>query len=180
MNTHRPKVFVVCDGCGQTVPPEHWRRRIERLQWASRFRPVHIRQLVICEAPPENPADELYLPATGADAPGPTHWLVEAFLEAYGLPPAVSREVLLKTLQHHGIFVAEAVECPVEPSVRDRLLVERERILYERIRFSYRPRHLLLLTERLRALPEWLRESAIPYEQLPATAGPRVIAAALK
>jgi hypothetical protein len=180
VSTQEPKISLVCDGCGRSVSAEHWRQRIERLQWASRFRPVHIRQLIVCEAPPENPEDGLYFPGGGATWKGPYRSLAEALRDVYGVPAQAGRETLLKTLQRNGVFVTEAVECPVEDAERVPLLAQRERILYDRIRLSYRPRQVLLLTEELSALPQWLLESAIPCRRLPATAEPPAIAAVLR
>src|SRR5207249_10650226 len=35
-----------CDGCGQAASAEHIARRLRRLEWATRFRPVHIHTLL--------------------------------------------------------------------------------------------------------------------------------------
>src|SRR2546427_11492931 len=38
---------LVCDGCGQTASAEHIARRLQRLEWATRYRPVHIHTLFL-------------------------------------------------------------------------------------------------------------------------------------
>ena len=39
--------MLLCDGCGQFAPPAHIARRLQRLEWATRYRPVHIQTLLI-------------------------------------------------------------------------------------------------------------------------------------
>jgi len=34
--------LLPCDGCGQPASAEHIARRLQRLEWATRFRPIHI------------------------------------------------------------------------------------------------------------------------------------------
>ena len=43
---------AVCDGCGAQVDEAHIRQRIERLELATRFRPIHIQVLLLDAAPP--------------------------------------------------------------------------------------------------------------------------------
>ena len=50
----------ICDGCGAQVDDAHIRRRIERLELATRFRPVHISVLLIDAAPPAPIEDYFY------------------------------------------------------------------------------------------------------------------------
>src|ERR1039457_5266879 len=50
----------ICDGCGAQVNDAHIRQRIERLEMATRFRPVHISVLLIDAAPPARFEDYFY------------------------------------------------------------------------------------------------------------------------
>ena len=52
--------MVVCDGCGAQADDAHIRARIERLELATRFRPIHIQVLLIDAAPPARPEDYFY------------------------------------------------------------------------------------------------------------------------
>ncbi len=52
----------VCDGCGMQADDAHIRRRIERLELATRFRPIHIQALLIDAAPPSRSEDYFYRP----------------------------------------------------------------------------------------------------------------------
>src|SRR5580704_6928279 len=50
----------VCDGCGAQCDDAHIRARIERLELATRFRPIHIHTLLIDATPPPSPQDYFY------------------------------------------------------------------------------------------------------------------------
>jgi len=39
--------LLPCDGCGQPASAEHIARRLQRLEWATRFRPIHIQALLL-------------------------------------------------------------------------------------------------------------------------------------
>src|SRR5213593_3601449 len=51
-----------CDGCGQAASAEHIARRLRRLEWATRFRPVHIHTLLLGGVAPREDAEFLYAP----------------------------------------------------------------------------------------------------------------------
>src|SRR5216684_570798 len=42
---------ILCDGCGLAASPEHIAARIERLELATRFRPIHINVLFVALEP---------------------------------------------------------------------------------------------------------------------------------
>jgi hypothetical protein len=108
----------VCDGCGTTVDAEHIRSRIERLEMATRYRPVHIQTLLVGTAPPERTEDYLY-----------------------------SSETTGAELQRNGIFLAYAVECPL-PSGADAAEAARRAApaLIKRVQFSYKPKSVVLFS----------------------------------
>src|SRR5882724_705009 len=51
-----------CDGCGQIASTEHIARRLQRLEWATRYRPVHIHTLFLGGASPQKQEEFLYSP----------------------------------------------------------------------------------------------------------------------
>jgi len=53
---------LACDGCGQSASPEHLARQLQRLEWAARYRPVHIQALLLGGVAPEANAAFLYSP----------------------------------------------------------------------------------------------------------------------
>src|SRR5437899_12101620 len=40
-------IALPCDGCGQAATAEHIARRLQRLEWTTRYRPVHIHTLLL-------------------------------------------------------------------------------------------------------------------------------------
>jgi len=56
------KHIGVCDGCGQIASAEHVARRLKRLEWATRYRPVHIHTLFLGAFSPHDEKDFLYAP----------------------------------------------------------------------------------------------------------------------
>ena len=54
-----------CDGCGQLASPEHIARRLRRLEWTTRFRPVHIGTLLFGAVAPQNDSEFIYSPGGG-------------------------------------------------------------------------------------------------------------------
>src|SRR5947208_15004765 len=65
-----------CDGCGQMGSPEHIARRLRRLEWATRYRPVHIQTLLLGGVAPPQDAEVLYAP--GGDFGGEAESLLRA------------------------------------------------------------------------------------------------------
>jgi hypothetical protein len=143
---------IHCDGCTIQATAEHLRRRIVRLEWASRFRPIHISTLILTPMPPAALEDDFYYPGDLPREPA-ARALFEDLLGACGIATtAKSRESALRQFQHRGLFVAEAVECPVAPEGEtgfDELLARLTPTLARRVSFSYRPKSVLLLSDRL-------------------------------
>src|SRR2546427_11951448 len=55
-------IELPCDGCGQNASTEHIARRLQRLEWATRYRPVHIHTLFLGSASPQKQEEFLYSP----------------------------------------------------------------------------------------------------------------------
>lgn len=139
----------VCDGCGATVSAEHIRQRIERLELATRYRPVHIQTLLIGSAPPAKSDDYLY---SSEDTGG--------------------------ELQGTGIFLAYAVECPIpEGANASDAIRGAAPTLIKLIQFSYKPKSIVLFHPATSELIPALRDADLgerlilkdsaPFDELP-------------
>jgi len=154
----------VCDGCGVSVDDDHIRQRIQRLEMATRFRPIHINLLLIDSAPPSDPRHffyAAYAAATG-DAPGsePSAYFQE--LAKLAAPAAPGKDLppesVLAEFQRRGFFVTSAVECPM-PNPDD-LSVAIRRLaatVLRRVQSSYKPKYVALISEPTAGLIEPLR-----------------------
>ena len=154
--------LIYCDGCTIEASPEHLRRRIARLEWASRFRPIHIHTLILAPAPPAALEDYFYAP-DGTPRDPETAAFYEDLLAACGIAAASEdREKALVAFQHGGFFLAEAVECPVEAGSGkdfDSLVERLTPTVVRRVRFSYRPKSVLVLSERLAGVGRAIEEA---------------------
>lgn len=139
----------VCDGCGAMVDAEHIRQRIERLEIATRYRPVHIQTLLIGSAPPAKNDDYVY-----------------------------SSEKAGAELQRSGIFVVYTVECPLIDGADASDSVQRAGpTLIKRLQFSYKPKSIVLFSSATSELVPALREAGFgerlilkegaPFAELP-------------
>lgn len=129
----------ICDGCGTNASDTHVRERILRLEWATRFRPLHIQTLLLTTAPPAAAADFFYAPS-GEGGSAEEQGFILAVLGACGIQiEGKERAHSLGELQRHGTFVASVHECPgfVHPDALERLAL--------RIRLSYRPKFIVPL-----------------------------------
>jgi hypothetical protein len=106
----------LCDGCGAQVDEPHIRRRIERLELATRFRPIHIQVLVLDAAPPSAPEDYFYRAANSAPRSAASQKFFDEITKCIGanLDELLTEESALAEFQHRGFYLAYVVECPVE------------------------------------------------------------------
>lgn len=142
-----------CDGCGQRGSPEHIARRLRRLEWATRYRPVHIQTLLLGGVAPPDDSEFLYAP--GGDFRGEG----EALLHAVGIPFAgKAAEAVHAEFQAAGLFLTHILECPVEPDTNgvvhatagtdaSTLLRKHLPAVASRIRRSLKPKRVILVTE---------------------------------
>ncbi|HVB99960.1 MAG TPA: hypothetical protein VNJ12_11600 [Candidatus Dormibacteraeota bacterium] len=173
---------MYCDGCTREATPEHLRRRVERLEWASRFRPVRIGTLFLTPAPPAEMEDYFYFPEeqpAGLDARA----LQEDLLESCGIAPgdARDRKVLLRKFQEEGYFLTDCVECPIDFSEAgefDALLDRIMPTLVRRLRFSYRPKSILLISKQLTGVAKALGAMGLEARLLMPKDGPVSLAKA--
>lgn len=147
-----------CDGCGQAASPEHIARRLRRLEWATRHRPVHIRSLLLGGVAPREDAEFLYAP--GNEFRGEAGDL----LGAVGVSTlGKARAEVHGAFQAAGFFLTHLLECPVEcpgeqrrpysgqtgHTARDPATLLREHLpsIASRIRRSLKPRRVMLVSE---------------------------------
>lgn len=141
-----------CDGCGQAASAEHIARRLRRLEWATRHRPVHIHTLLLGGVAPREDAEFLYAP--GDEFRGEAADLLRAVgISTAGKAPADIR----REFQAAGFFLTHLLECPVERRMvcdvqtghgaTETLLREHLPSVASRIRRSLKPRRLTLVTE---------------------------------
>lgn len=143
-----------CDGCGQAASAEHIARRLRRLEWATRYRPVHIHTLLLSAVAPRDDAEFLYAP--GDEFRGEAGGLLRAIgISTRGKAPAD----IHGEFQAAGFFLTHLLECPVERQVGSEgqtgctapdlttLLCEHLPSVVSRIRRSLKPRRVILVTE---------------------------------
>src|SRR5271170_4930716 len=99
----------VCDGCGAPADEAHIRARIERLELATRFRPIHIQVLLLDDSPAVRPEDYFYQPATDGSTRSP---IAETFFREMLLAAGMSSEMAtneeagLAEFQRRGFYLA--------------------------------------------------------------------------
>ncbi len=149
-----------CDGCGQMASPEHIDRRLRRLEWATRYRPVHIQTLLLGAIAPAEDSEFLYSP--GTEFRGEAALL----LRAVGIPAAgKSVEAIQAEFQRAGYFLTYILECPLDKALSckadlAKVLTERLPVVASRIRRSLKPRYVTLVTE----LPESVVENILALD----------------
>lgn len=163
--------LIVCDGCGQPASPAHLADRFQRLEWATRYRPIHLHTLLLGAVSPVKQSDFLYSPeeAHGGEA--------ARVLSAVGiLAPGKSAEAIHSEFHRHGLFLAYVLECPLDtagsngngqaaPSL-DALLTARLPAVFTRIRRSLKPKRLVLISASLSPLVEKFAAAQLGCELL--------------
>lgn len=149
----------VCDGCGERVDEHHIRRRIERLELATRFRPIHINVLLMDAAPPLATEDFFYAPGgTARSAAGRRYFDELAKLAGAGQGSTADTEAILSEFQHRGFFLASAVECPVADGAALNAIIRRlAPTVLRRVQASYKPKYVALISQAAEELIEPFR-----------------------
>jgi hypothetical protein len=152
--------LLPCDGCGQLAPAEHIARRLRRLEWATRFRPIHIQALLLAASAPEADSEFLYSPEP------PFTGLAGDLLSALSISTAgKSYEEVLADFQRRGLFLAYLLECPVAPGTTPTeavdLLDHHLPQAVARIRRSLKPKRALVLSQDLQPFLPQLSESVL-------------------
>lgn len=149
-----------CDGCGDTVAPEHVRARIARLEMATRFRPLHIHAVLLLGSPPVALEDSFYQPGVARVGSAWGDQFFRAVMTACGVASSEKlADAFMLEFQRRGLFLAYVKECPAAAGDSWEKFAEP---LVRRLRFSYKPKCVLVLD---RAAGEVSR--LIPPESLP-------------
>jgi hypothetical protein len=148
-------ILLPCDGCGQLADPQHIARRLQRLAWATRYRPVHIQALLLGGIAPKLDSNFLYAPHTLFQGEAGTI-LHAAQIFTEGKSP----EIVLAEFQKLGLMLTHILECPLEDGVsaaQARELLEKQLpSTVARIRRSFKPKRLLLISADLQQLADKL------------------------
>src|SRR5882762_5001595 len=145
---------LVCDGCGQIASAEHIARRLQRLEWTTRYRPVHIHTLFLGSALPQKEEEFLYSPD------GEFQGEAATLLEATGVSTAgKTAEAVHAEFQRAGFFLTHVLECPVEnapvPTLAlPSLMEQRLAAVAVRIRRSLKPKRVVLISRALETVLE--------------------------
>jgi hypothetical protein len=146
----------VCDGCGSQVDDAHIRRRIERLELATRYRPVHISVLLIDAAPPARIEDFFYHATNDRSVRSPaSHAYFDALTQLAGsvTGDALSEDAMLVEFQRCGFFLVCAVECALDCLQDPENAIERMApAILRRVKISYKPKSVALLSAHTQGL----------------------------
>lgn len=134
-----------CDGCGQMASPEHIAKRLQRLEWTTRYRPVHIGALLLGAISPAIDPEFLY----SGEFSGEAQQLLDVTrISAEGK----TGEAVLAEFQKRGLLLTHVLECPREPTadtVTDLpvLLARQFPLAAARIRRSLRPKRIVAISQ---------------------------------
>lgn len=156
-----------CDGCGLPVDDSHYHQRIARLELATRFRPVHIKYLILSDTPPARPEDYFYRASNDRAVRSlPSRMFFDELAVAAGLShdaiAGMSEESVLAEFQRAGFFLAHAVECPVADTSRLREDLNRlAPTVLQRIRGSYKPKYVVPVGQGIAEILPFLQMSEV-------------------
>jgi hypothetical protein len=140
----------ICDGCGTQADGAHIRSRIERLELATRYRPIHIQGLLIDASPPARIEDYFYRAAKDRSARSAlSRMYFEELTQLIVRAPEteIEEEGALADFQRRGLFLTYAVECPFKnPGELKNAIGQLAPTLLKRILVSYKPKRVALLS----------------------------------
>jgi hypothetical protein len=140
----------VCDGCGARADDAHVRRRIERLELATRYRPVHIKVLLLDGAPPARMEDYFYQAVKDRSLRSlASRIYFDELLKCAGVTAGVGvqEEPALADFQRRGFFLTYAVECPFEDLPDPQGAIRRlAPTVLKRVQTSYQPSYVVPLS----------------------------------
>ena len=145
----------LCDGCGAQVDEAHIRSRIERLERATRFRPIHIQVLFLAAAPPPQPADDFYRAHGATKRSAASQTFFDEITKSIGRKPGdtTDEESILTEFQRRGFYLAFAVECPIEsPEQLAATVTKLAPTVLLRVNTSYKPKFVAPLSHALEPL----------------------------
>ena len=145
---------ILCDGCGQPASSEHIARRLQRLEWATRYRPIHLHTLLLGAISPQVPAEFLYSPEKTHSGEA-AHLMAAAGISSSGK----SADAIQSEFQRRGIYLTHVLECPLDtpstgPDFLTNAFIIRLPTLFTRIRRSLKPKRLAFVSRSLTLLIE--------------------------
>src|SRR5882762_325978 len=137
---------VICDGCGQLATPEHTTQRLQRLEWTTRYRPLHINTILLSAVSPNSESEFLYSSVEMFRGEALV-WLAVAGIDPVGKSP----EAIHAEFQKAGFFLTYVLECPLERTATggselQALLDKRIGPTVTRIRRSFKPKRVALVS----------------------------------
>ncbi len=155
----RPTDISQCDGCDREASSEHIARRLQRLEWTTRYRPIHIGTVLLGAYAPHDDGEFLYSEG------GAFRGEAKHVLAATGVAPAgKSWQAALTEFQRGGFLLTYALECPIDSDVGEAaaqaLLEARRPALLARIRRSLKPKRIVPISRLLEPLLASMREAA--------------------
>jgi hypothetical protein len=145
-------IELPCDGCGQIASAGHIARRLQRLEWATRYRPVHIHTLFLGSASPQKQEEFLYSPN------GEFQGEAATLFQAAGVSTAgKTAEAVRAEFQRAGFFLTHVLECPIENEsgpVLPSLMEQRLPAVAVRIRRSLKAKRVVLISRALETVLE--------------------------
>src|SRR5579863_4119063 len=150
---------LLCDGCGQVASAEHVTRRLQRLEWMTRYRPVHVGTVLLGAHSPNADSDFLYSITTEITGEA------KNLLAAVGIAAnGKTKEAILSEFQRGGFLLGYVLECPLEPESRNdpklaALLKARMPAFLARLRRSFQPKRAALISSKLDPLFAGLTEA---------------------
>jgi hypothetical protein len=171
LRTMTTPLLLACDGCGQSASPAHLARRLQRLEWTTRYRPVHIQALLLGGIAPEADAAFLYCPE------GNYQGEAANLLDALRISRAGrSVDAVLTDFQKGGFLLTQVLECPLEPGVGPsaaQQLIERQLpVVIARLRRSLKPKRVVLFSRELTALAGKFKEETVGSPVFTGSYGP--------
>jgi hypothetical protein len=163
-------MLLPCDGCGQLADSAHLSRRLIRLAWTTRFRPLHIQALLLSGIAPKQDSDFLYSPNSSFHGEAATI-LKAVHIQTEGKSP----EIVLAEFQKLGLLLAHVLECPLDEGATTAqahsYLVAEIPATIARIRRSLKPKRVLLLSADLQPYAAKFHEADLPCPVLPESTG---------
>ena len=147
-------IDLPCDGCGQIASAGHIARRLQRLEWTTRYRPVHIHTLFLGGVSPRKDEEFLYSPN------GEFQGEAAALLEVAGVSTADKKaDAAHAEFQRAGFFLTHILECPVESesattTALPSLMEQRLAAVAVRVRRSLKPKRVVLISRELETILE--------------------------
>jgi hypothetical protein len=146
----------VCDSCGAEGDDAHIRRRIERLELATRFRPIHISVLLVDSGPPVRFEDYFYRATKDRSERSPaSREYFDALVNCAGVIPGpdLDEDASLAEFQRHGFFVVGALECALAGRGDPAKAIEgAAAALLRRVNISYKPKFVAFLSGQTQCL----------------------------